>query len=775
MIQKRQILYFILAAYVILASIYSIVTPIFEASDELWHYPMVKYLADHGLSLPPQDRTNPGPWRQEGSQPPLYYMMAAVLTGGIDTSDIDNVRRINPHADIGIIRPDGNANMIVHRQADEAFPWHGTTLAVHIIRFFSIVLGLGTVLVTYKLAHEIFSDWPLVALGAAALNAFLPMFLFISGSVNNDNLSNLLGNLLTLLIVRLVRTPLPLKEEGEKKIPFKRFTNQWCRYIVIGIVTGAGLLAKLNIGFLIPLVGLALLIVSIRQRDWRPLVIGGVISGGLTIVIAGWWYLRNAQVYGDPTGLNMFLEMVGRRAVYANLPQLWSERNSFTQAYWGFFGGVNVPPPDWVYLVFNIISVIGLIGAIAFIIYRILQKTGKASFIPTNSISFQWLPALVTIIWPVVTFVSYLRWTAETPASQGRLVFGALSAISMWMAVGLVWWLPKKMQLLTMTGSAGYFGIIATVTPFLVIAPMYAQPPAIEIQTTPVYTFTTPSGGSIGIIKSEVLTEVAQPEGYVNINSTLQITKPLDRDWSLFVHLVTPDGVIISQRDVYPGEGKLATSDLQSGYTWDNPVSIWIPATAYAPMKLNVEIGWYDLQTGERMKLADGAETLTIGQVDLQPRTDAENLDVPNPIRINFDNQIELVGYEITDLSPTAGDTVELTLYWRAMQKITQDYKIFANILDPKTLTKYAASDGMPVNWNAPTTTWKPGEIIKDAHTLKVDPNTPPGIYETEIGWYLQAEDGSFPRLRIVTPDGGMADSYLNLSRVRVVTADSQP
>ena len=67
----------ILAAYVVLATIYSVVTPIFEASDELWHYPMVQYLATHGLQLPPQDPGVATAWRQEGSQPPLYYLMAA--------------------------------------------------------------------------------------------------------------------------------------------------------------------------------------------------------------------------------------------------------------------------------------------------------------------------------------------------------------------------------------------------------------------------------------------------------------------------------------------------------------------------------------------------------------------------------------------------------------------------------------------------------------------------------------------------------------------------
>ncbi len=281
----RRWLYLILAVYVALAAVYSVVTPIFEASDELWHYPMVQYLAAHGLQLPPQTPGVITDWRQEGSQPPLYYLAAAVITAPIDTSDLDLIRRQNPHADIGLIRPDGNVNMIVHHPALEAFPWRGTMLAVHVARFFSIALGLGTVIVTYRLARELFRSRPEVALGAAALNAFLPMFLFISGSVNNDNLSNLLGNLLLLLIVLLLKAARPPRLRD---------------YALIGVVAGAGLLSKLSIGALIPLVVLALLILTLRFRDWRPLILGGLISGGLTLAIAGWWYLRNAQLVRRP-------------------------------------------------------------------------------------------------------------------------------------------------------------------------------------------------------------------------------------------------------------------------------------------------------------------------------------------------------------------------------------------------------------------------------------------------------------------------------------------
>ncbi|RLC59352.1 MAG: hypothetical protein DRI80_12645, partial [Chloroflexota bacterium] len=180
-------LLFIVSSFIALGVVYSVVVPPFEASDELWHYPMVKYIADH-WDLPVQDPANVGPWRQEGSQPPLYYFLGALATCWIDTSDMEQVRHLNPHVDNGIATPDGNINLVVHNPALERFPWRGTVLAVHLIRLLSVGMGAATVYLTYRLARELFPDRPALALGAAAINAFTPMFVFISGSVNNDNL-----------------------------------------------------------------------------------------------------------------------------------------------------------------------------------------------------------------------------------------------------------------------------------------------------------------------------------------------------------------------------------------------------------------------------------------------------------------------------------------------------------------------------------------------------------------------------------------------------------
>lgn len=735
----------ICVGYIVAALIYSITIPAFEVSDELWHYPMVDYLASNGLQLPVQNAANVGAWRQEGSQPPLYYMMSAILVAGIDRSDLQTVRRINPHADIGIIRPDGNANMLVRALDEPAAPMTKTLLAVHVVRWFSILLGLGTVLVTYGIGRELFPDQPVIALGAAGVAAFLPMFMFISASVNNDNLSNLLGNLLTLLTIRLLK---------------RQTLPGWRVYVVLGIVMGCGLLAKLNLVFWLPMLAGVLFLNSIRLKNWRSFFIGGGIIAALTTLIAGWWYVRNGQLYGDPTGLNVFLDIVGRRAIPANAEQLWSERFSFTHSFWGLFGGMNVPMSNSVYTLLDAIAAVGLFGAVLFILTALLRRKYTFAY---------WMPLAITIIWPIVTFVSLLRWTTETPASQGRLIFGALSSIALWLIVGWTWWQPKRVQpIFVGVFCAGLAGL-AVAAPFVYIQPAYAAPMSVPVSETRIARFTHPNSersGTVDLTRITILTTEARPESDVSLELDWQVVQPFAENWSLFVHLVSEDGVIVAQRDVFPGQGRIATSDLAPGFAWRNPISIMLPENVYAPGTLSIEVGWYESASNRRLVRDDSSMTVHAGIVQLLPRM--SDLAVPNPISINFDRQIELVGYSLSALAPQAGESVELTLYWRRMRPVPLNYTVFAHIVDPATQTLYAGSDSQPAQGNRPTSTWVEGEIITDTHNLPVQSKAAPGIYELEIGIYTQTAEASFSRLRVVTADGGMANDYAYLSRIRI-------
>src|SRR5690606_3454948 len=129
-------LWLILITYFVIGISYLLLNPLWEAPDEIHHYPMVQYLQTHNLTLPSQAEGTVGLWQQEGNQPPLYYILGAILTSMIDTSDIDDVMRVNPHADIGIIRPDGNVIRLVHHPDNEMFSGKGEVLATYILRFF---------------------------------------------------------------------------------------------------------------------------------------------------------------------------------------------------------------------------------------------------------------------------------------------------------------------------------------------------------------------------------------------------------------------------------------------------------------------------------------------------------------------------------------------------------------------------------------------------------------------------------------------------------------
>ncbi|MBN2471816.1 MAG: hypothetical protein JXN59_13930 [Anaerolineae bacterium] len=747
-VRKQWVLALILAVYLSLGIGYSLTTPLFEASDELSHYPLVQHLAASGLRLPVQNPAEVALWKQEGGQPPLYYFLAALATSRIDTSDFFTVYQLNPHADIGIVPPDGNVNMAVHAGEQAAFPWRGTALAVHVARLLSVLMGAITVLTTYLIGREVLPAQPGVALVAAALNALLPMFLFISGSVNNDNLSNMLAGLLLWRVMRLLR---------RSTLP------GWGELMAIGLLAGAALLAKLSLGFLLLFVAGAFVNLSVRLRSWRPVLVGGAVSGGVAILVAGWWYARNWQLYGDLTGLNVFLDIVGRRAVRANAAQLLTEQESFFRSWWGAFGGMNVLYPAWVYSLFN---AIGLIGILGFGLYAVLWLRGR--------LPDRWRadgPALLMLAaWPVVAFISLLSWTSITWASQGRLLFIAIGPVSCWLAIGLGWWLPRWPRRAVWLLAIALFGLAALLTPPLVIRPAYT-PPALDAglpASLPgaVHTFYVP-GATEPILRLrgyELLTETARPGEQIDLRLHWEVTRQPDQRWSLFVHVLDGVDVIAAQRDRYPGRGLLATEALQAGQAWSEQVTVALPEGLYAPDTLRVMLGFYNRATGERLLLEPGGESmLPLGSVLVLPRDPAAA--IPNPRTDDFAGQFALRGYEVSGRWLRPGDPLEVSLYWEAQGRPERDYTVFVHLIDIPTLSIYAGSDARP---SLPTSTWRPGEIIVDTHLLTLSPETPPGTYDLEVGLYWMPEDGVFERLEVRSGRGGQTADVVYLSRIRV-------
>lgn len=100
-----------------------------------------------------------------------------------------------------------------------------------------------------------------------------------------------------------------------------------------------------------------------------------------------------------------------------------------------------------------------------------------------------------------------------------------------------------------------------------------------------------------------------------------------------------------------------------------------------------------------------------------------------------FNDQVELLGYDLSPSTVRPGETLDLTLHWRALAEPQQSYKVFVHLLDPAG-TRRAQADGVPVNWTLPTTCWVTGEVIADHYALPLPPDAPAGDYVLAVGFY---------------------------------------
>jgi hypothetical protein len=199
--QSRRGILIILAAFILLAAASSVINPLHEATDELRHYRFVRTIAQNH-TLPVQGE---GGCSAQGHHPPLFYAIAALATFWVDTGqEICAEPETNPfwnyrYWEVG----NDNKNQYLHTSA-EAFPWAGAALAAHLARFVNVLIGAATVYLTWLIGRAVWRKRPFLAVGGAAFVAFNPMFIYMSGSINNDILAALSGAAITLACVRLV-------------------------------------------------------------------------------------------------------------------------------------------------------------------------------------------------------------------------------------------------------------------------------------------------------------------------------------------------------------------------------------------------------------------------------------------------------------------------------------------------------------------------------------------------------------------------------------------
>jgi hypothetical protein len=138
----------------------------------------------------------------------------------------------------------------------------------------------------------------------------------------------------------------------------------------------------------------------------------------------------------------------------------------------------------------------------------------------------------------------------------------------------------------------------------------------------------------------------------------------------------------------------------------------------------------------------------------------------PQGKEVNLEDQVQLVGHSLDQEAYHPGDTIHVTLYWLALQEMSQNYKVFVHFMDQGTSTMWAQHDGDPVEGFTPTTRWLAGELVVDHHALYIPPEAPPGRYKLFTGMY---EFETMRNLTILTPEAASPGNRIMLQDVEVI------
>lgn len=726
----------IVAAYIALGVMFSIANPIHEATDELRHFRYVRYLADYGR-LPVQSDEE---GNAQAHHPPLYYGTAALVSVWVRLADPLYEPLQNPHWayrnwEVGV----DNKNLYLHGP-DEAWPYRGASLAAHLARWVTVLWGAGAVALTMGIARLLLPEKPAVSIAAGALVAFNPMFLYLGGAVNNDVPAGLMGAGITYVCLILVR---------------KGLTDR--RSLLLGTLFGLAALVKFNLVAMLAVIELALLLSLIGASTPRRGVAflrANVIIGGMGVVIAGWWYIRNMVLYGEPTGFLKLTEIWGFRDPSVGVRLAGRELLYAWTSLWARFGYGQIPVPNAFYIATAVLCGAGLLGLIALV--------ALAAFRRVSLSHIQWKMLAILAASVAINFAVLYAYIIVSPAgAMGRFFFPGLPAFAALIASGLLGLLPAAAQrigaALVSIGLTVY--AVTTLTAYLI--PAYAVPAQASAPEDPL---NIPVGDVARILDYKVSPSTLQPTDYVDVTVTWEVLRPTDQPYLVFIHLMNPTGALIAQRDTYTGLGNYPSLWWRSGHIFTETYRIYLPETTYSPDAAIVQIGLYHPELGRiafnRPDAPD--EALQLAQLVIEPRPDAE---YPNEVFINWDNRFALVGYTIEPRVLWQGQRFTVTLYWQAINPSPDEaYKVFLHVIQGWEVN-WAGNDGNPVHPDITTQTWIPGEMYVDVRDVRLPVDIPPGIYDIELGWFA-ARDGH--RLNIVAEDGHIIDNWLPLNTIKV-------
>lgn len=389
----------ILFGYLVMGTLFAVLTPDWQAPDEPAHYNVVRQLAAGTLPV-----MEPGDYDEA-------YKNAAVGSG------------FAPQYDVSLLTYEDWQPPLYYLLLTPVFWLFGGSLLA--LRLASLLLGAGVVALAYGVARRLFPQEAWVAWGTAVFVAFLPQHLAILASVNNDALAELLIAGILFVLVGI----------GDGHFELGRR-----RALLLGVLLGLGYLTKGTVYAVTAVVGAALLLHY--RGNWRGLVRAGLWVFVPAFLLGSLWWGRNVAIYGGldilgkaahdavVVGQPLTADLVAEAGLMGAASQFF--RTTY-RSFWGQFGWMALPMlhPRWLYPLLGIITAVAATG----LALNWFGRLRRHQSLLANSQS------LLLILLFLLTVGVHVGYNFTFVQHQGRYLFPALIPIGVGMTVGLGVWL----------------------------------------------------------------------------------------------------------------------------------------------------------------------------------------------------------------------------------------------------------------------------------------------------------------------------------------------
>jgi len=370
-----------------------------KGPDESAHVRYVEFLAENHR-LPVFNAANPDP-DYEFHQPPLYYVLClpSYLLAG-----------------------------------------KGTEKATQVLRFFTVLLSIALLYLTFALGRMLAPSNPWTALAAAGVVALLPMHLSVVSSVGNDALAEIWCAVTLLVLVGYLRAA-----STRRTAECNQRLGAW-PMAAAGLAIGLGLLTKSLTVLLFPVAWVAAALAAGRASgyDWRQLARDVALSTDVALAVSGWWLVRNQLEYGDLLAQRAFLDAFeglrpSPQSVMAEYeghfpPSLHSFIYVQVVIVWtlvsilGVFGPKHANHflfyPYWVYVVYGVIGLAGAVGFLRYLRRATLEAWQRQAW---------WVCGL----FGALLLASFIRFNCSFFQAQARYLFPVLPAAAVAFCLGL--------------------------------------------------------------------------------------------------------------------------------------------------------------------------------------------------------------------------------------------------------------------------------------------------------------------------------------------------